>query len=167
VDDTDLTIARAVRDGREAYEGMSTNQPLTLTVEQAAEVLGVGRSTAYELVRSGDLKCIRLRRRIVVPVAHLAESLGVDRDAVWEALTSDSDARPGPSGSSPSKSSPTRRRERTKVEEPALFWRSSQTAHRQEVERDGPTGAPGRGTCQSVRAGSVVVAIGCSVECAA
>jgi excisionase family DNA binding protein len=100
---------------------MSTNQPLTLTVEQAAEVLGVGRSTAYELVRSGDLKCIRLRRRIVVPIAHLAESLGVDRDAVWEALTSDSDARPGPSGSSPSKSSPTRRRERTKVEEPALF----------------------------------------------
>ena len=69
---------------------MSTNQPLTLTVEQAADVLGVGRSTAYELVRSGDLKCIRLRRRIVVPVAHLAESLGVDRDAVWAALTDDS-----------------------------------------------------------------------------
>ena len=65
---------------------MSTHQPLTLTVEQAADVLGVGRSTAYELVRSGDLRCIRLRRRIVVPVAHLAESLGVDRDAVWAAL---------------------------------------------------------------------------------
>lgn len=65
---------------------MSTNQPLTLTVEQAAVVLGVGRSTAYELVRSGDLKSIRLRRRIVVPVAHLAESLGVDRDAVWGAV---------------------------------------------------------------------------------
>ncbi|MCB1013359.1 MAG: helix-turn-helix domain-containing protein, partial [Microthrixaceae bacterium] len=59
--------------------GMNTSQPLTLTVEQAAELLGVGRSTAYELVRDGGLKCIRLRRRIVVPVAHLAESLGVDR----------------------------------------------------------------------------------------
>jgi excisionase family DNA binding protein len=65
---------------------MSNQQPLTLTVEQAADVLGVGRSTAYELVRSGDLRCIRLRRRIVVPVAHLAESLGVDRDAVWATL---------------------------------------------------------------------------------
>ncbi|MCB0953457.1 MAG: helix-turn-helix domain-containing protein [Microthrixaceae bacterium] len=66
--------------------GMNTSQPLTLTVEQAAELLGVGRSTAYELVRDGGLKCIRLRRRIVVPVAHLAESLGVDRAVVWDAL---------------------------------------------------------------------------------
>lgn len=66
---------------------MSTDQPLTLTVEQAAEILGVGRSTAYELVRCGDLKCIRLRRRIFMPVAHLAETLGVDRDAVWDALS--------------------------------------------------------------------------------
>lgn len=66
---------------------MSHDHPLTLTVEQAGQILGVGRSTAYELVRSGDLKCIRLRRRIVVPVAHLAESLGVDRDAVWATLT--------------------------------------------------------------------------------
>jgi excisionase family DNA binding protein len=65
---------------------MSNDHPLTLTVEQAGQVLGVGRSTAYELVRTGDLKCIRLRRRIVVPVAHLAESLGVDRDAVWATL---------------------------------------------------------------------------------
>ena len=54
--------------------------------ERAAEVLGIGRSTAYELARIGDLKCIRLRRRIVVPVAHLAETLGVDRDAIWSAL---------------------------------------------------------------------------------
>jgi excisionase family DNA binding protein len=100
---------------------MTTNQPLTLTVEQAAEVLGVGRSTAYELVRSGDLKCIRLRRRIVVPVAHLAESLGVDREAVWEALTSDSSQRRGPSRAAPSKPSPTRQQARPTVEEPALF----------------------------------------------
>ena len=69
---------------------MTTNKPLTLTVEQAARVLGIGRSTAYELVRTGDLKHIRLRRRIVVPVAHLAESLGVDRDAVWAVLTATS-----------------------------------------------------------------------------
>jgi excisionase family DNA binding protein len=82
---------------------MTTNQPLTLTVEQAAQVLGIGRSTAYELVRTGDLKHIRLRRRIVVPVAHLAEHLGVAREAVWAALapsqTSDvsSKGKPAPS----------------------------------------------------------------------
>jgi excisionase family DNA binding protein len=75
-----------VSNALEAYRGMSTDKPLTLTVEQAAEVLGVGRSTAYELARTGDLRCIRLGRRIVVPVARLAESLGVDLSAVWSAL---------------------------------------------------------------------------------
>lgn len=39
----------------------------TMTVTEAAEVLGVSRSTAYELVRSGDLPALRLGRRIVVP----------------------------------------------------------------------------------------------------
>ena len=58
-------------------------QPLTLTVEQAATVLGVARSTAYELVRAGDIESIRLRRRIVVPVAHLAERLGVTAAEIW------------------------------------------------------------------------------------
>lgn len=63
---------------------MTTNHPLTLTVEQAAQVLGIGRSTAYELVRTGDLKCIHLRRRIVIPVAHLADCLGVSHADVRE-----------------------------------------------------------------------------------
>ena len=75
---------------------MTANQPLTLTVEQAAQVLGIGRSTAYELVRTGDLKHIRLRRRIVVPVAHLAERLGVDRESVWAVLTSAEHEPAGP-----------------------------------------------------------------------
>jgi len=75
---------------------MNHDHPLTLTVEQAGQVLGVGRSTAYKLVRSGDLKCIRLRRRIVVPVAHLAESLGVDRDAVWATLSESGVPEVGP-----------------------------------------------------------------------
>jgi excisionase family DNA binding protein len=65
---------------------MRSTHPLTLTVEQAGQVLGVGRSTAYELAASGELKCIRLRRRMVVPVAHVAERLGVDHEAVWAAL---------------------------------------------------------------------------------
>lgn len=78
--------------GRAAYLDMRTDHPLTLTVEQAAQVLGVGRSTAYELVRSGELKSIRLRRRIVVPVAHLAERLGVDRADIWSAVDHQPDA---------------------------------------------------------------------------
>jgi excisionase family DNA binding protein len=61
-------------------------EPLTMTVEEAALVLGIARSTAYELVRAGDIDSIRLRRRIVVPVARLAERLGVSPADVWSVL---------------------------------------------------------------------------------
>jgi excisionase family DNA binding protein len=44
---------------------------LTLTVEEAGQMLGVSRSYAYELVRQGALPCMRLGRRIVVPVRAL------------------------------------------------------------------------------------------------
>jgi excisionase family DNA binding protein len=52
-----------------------TDHPLTLTVEQAAKLLGIGRSTAYELVHTGDIPSLRLGRRIVVPVARLEAML--------------------------------------------------------------------------------------------
>jgi excisionase family DNA binding protein len=44
---------------------------LTLTVEEAGQLLGVSRSYAYELVRQGALPCMRLGRRIVIPVGVL------------------------------------------------------------------------------------------------
>ncbi len=100
---------------------MRTDHPLTLTVEQAGQVLGVGRSTAYELVRSGDLKCIRLRRRIVVPVAHLAESLGVDRDTVWATLTDAPTEPTSPPTVAASTSTVSRRSQWTASETPTLF----------------------------------------------
>jgi len=39
----------------------------TMTVEEAAAVLGISRSTAYECVRRGELRAVRLGRRLVVP----------------------------------------------------------------------------------------------------
>jgi excisionase family DNA binding protein len=39
----------------------------TLTVVEAAEVLGISRGLAYELVRSGDLPSLRLGRCLVIP----------------------------------------------------------------------------------------------------
>jgi excisionase family DNA binding protein len=39
----------------------------TLTVEEAAKMLGIGRSSAYEAVRKGELPVIRIGRRYVVP----------------------------------------------------------------------------------------------------
>lgn len=62
------------------------DQPLTLTVEQAARVLGIGRSTAYELVHTGDIPSLRLGRRIVIPVGKIAESLGMAPNQVQRLL---------------------------------------------------------------------------------
>ena len=64
------------------------DHPLTLTVEQTAKLLGIGRSTAYELVRSGDIPSLRLGRRIVVPLCRIADKLGAPTDAVAAAVTS-------------------------------------------------------------------------------
>jgi excisionase family DNA binding protein len=55
--------------------------PPTLTVEQAAEILGCGRTLAYELIRRGEFpsRVIRLgRRRYVIPTADLLRVIGVD-----------------------------------------------------------------------------------------
>jgi excisionase family DNA binding protein len=43
----------------------------TLTVEEAASLLGISRNSAYRAVRDGDLPAVRIRRRLLIPVAHL------------------------------------------------------------------------------------------------
>lgn len=77
---------------------MTAGSPLTVTVEEAGRVLGVARSTAYELVRTGELKCIRLRRRIVIPIAHLAARLDVTPDDVRGVLEDAPNVVPAPDG---------------------------------------------------------------------
>lgn len=51
---------------------------LTLTVEEAVQLLGISRGLAYELVRRGELPSVHLGRRIVVPVRRLEAMLGGD-----------------------------------------------------------------------------------------
>jgi len=41
--------------------------PLALDVEQAAEVLGIGRNSCYALVARGELSVVRVGRRLIVP----------------------------------------------------------------------------------------------------
>jgi excisionase family DNA binding protein len=74
---------------------MDTNHPLTLTVEQTAKVLGIGRSTAYELVHTGDIPSLRLGRRIVVPVGKIAEQLGLAAHQVRALVEPESRVRDG------------------------------------------------------------------------
>lgn len=52
--------------------------PPTLTVEQAAEMLGVSRQSAYAAVRNGEIPSISVGRRKVVPTAAFLKLLGVE-----------------------------------------------------------------------------------------
>ncbi len=52
---------------------------ITLTVEEVASLLGLGRTAAYEAARRGQIPSRRLGRRVIVPVPSLLEWLGTDR----------------------------------------------------------------------------------------
>ena len=48
---------------------------LTISVEEAATVLGISRTSAYEYARTGALPVVRLGRRLLVPTAALVNLL--------------------------------------------------------------------------------------------
>ena len=52
--------------------------PATITVEQAAEILGISRSAAYRAVARGEIPVIRIGRRLLVPTAKLLAMLGIE-----------------------------------------------------------------------------------------
>ncbi len=54
---------------------------VTLTVDEVAPLLGLGRTAAYEAARRGQIPSRRLGRRVVVPVPALLAWLGVDTDS--------------------------------------------------------------------------------------
>ena len=62
-----------------------TPKRMTVTVEEAAELLGIGRSTAYLAVKSGDLPTIRLGRRLLVPRVQIDRMLGLNDERPEEA----------------------------------------------------------------------------------
>lgn len=53
----------------------------TISVEQAAALLGIGRAGGYKAASTGELPTIRLGRRLVVPVARLLAMLDVPQQA--------------------------------------------------------------------------------------
>lgn len=64
----DHTSARLVVDGL----------PPTITVVQAAALLGIGRNAAYRAAATGQLPVVRLGGRILVLTAPLRRLLGVE-----------------------------------------------------------------------------------------
>ena len=61
---------------------------LTLTVDEAATALGIGRGLAYEAVRRGEIPTIQLGRRLLVPRVALERLLagGADPASGQQAL---------------------------------------------------------------------------------
>ena len=45
---------------------MSENDKLTITVDEAAKMLGVGRNTMLEVVKMDGFPAIRLKRKILI-----------------------------------------------------------------------------------------------------
>lgn len=52
---------------------MSSPNTLTITVDEAARRIGIGRNATYDLIRAGRLPHLRVGRVIRVPVRSLEE----------------------------------------------------------------------------------------------
>ena len=72
-----IPLGRLVSPDGKAFMDHSSERA-TVTVDEAARILGIGRAAAYEGVRSGRIPAIRVSsRRIVVPKRALANLLSV------------------------------------------------------------------------------------------
>lgn len=54
---------------------MLNKYPDVLTVQQLAEVLGIGNNKAYELIKQRTIGCKRIGRRIIIPKTCLIDFL--------------------------------------------------------------------------------------------
>lgn len=84
----------------------------TMTVDEAAGVIGVSRGVAYEAARNGELPVIHMGRRVLVVTAGLRRLLGLDVvDDVEETPERDDAGAPTPAtvlhlAGTPSKENP-------------------------------------------------------------
>ncbi len=56
-------------------ESATLDLPVTLSVNQAADVLGLSRAGTYDAVRRGELPSLRIGRRILIPTRKLIQLL--------------------------------------------------------------------------------------------
>mgnify|MGYP001543295236 FL=1 len=49
--------------------------PLTLRVEDLMPILGIGRNTAYGLIRSKQIRCVKIGRQLRIPKQALIDYL--------------------------------------------------------------------------------------------
>ena len=54
---------------------------LTLTVDEAAKLLGIGRQLAYDRVKTGEIPALKIGRRLLVPRRALEKLLDGSQSA--------------------------------------------------------------------------------------
>lgn len=62
-------------------EGEGENRPvqrLTYSVDEAAELLGISRTLAYEAIRKGEIPHIKIGKRILIPQSALKNLLQIE-----------------------------------------------------------------------------------------
>jgi excisionase family DNA binding protein len=59
---------------------------LTLTVPEAGKLLGIGRDAAYAAAERGEINCIEVGRRKVVPTHSLLRQVGWPDELIAQAL---------------------------------------------------------------------------------
>ena len=56
---------------------------LTLTVDETAKILGIGRNSAYEAIARGEIPVVKVGKRLLVPKAALEKLLnGTQRKTI-------------------------------------------------------------------------------------
>jgi len=66
---------------------LGPGERLVVSVGEAAELLGISRAFAYELVARGELPVIRLGRRRLVPKVALLDCIAAERPTLTDGAT--------------------------------------------------------------------------------
>jgi excisionase family DNA binding protein len=72
--------------------GSSMGRRMTITVEEAAEILGISRTSAYLCATRHEIPTLRLGRRVLVPVARFMAMLDDQPPKLDTSTGDDSDA---------------------------------------------------------------------------
>jgi len=54
---------------------MKADERITLSIPEAAKLLGIGRNQAYEAAKRGEIPTVKIGKRILVPLAALEKKL--------------------------------------------------------------------------------------------
>lgn len=55
-----------------------------LTIKELCSLLRIGRNTAYDLVKSGEIECIRIKGRIKIPMSAVIKYIEKEQNnLIW------------------------------------------------------------------------------------